>query len=61
MCGAVCRRGSHRCVDRPRAPRNLWFPAREDLPGKSPAAARRISSGGGFREEKKVIGMKHDH
>ena len=68
-CVAVCQRGCHRCVDRPRAPRNLWFSAGEELPGKSPAAAaaaaaavvRRRSSGGGFQEEKKVIGMKHDH
>ena len=69
-CGAVCQRGCHRRVDRPRAPRNLWLPAGEELPGKSVAAAaaaaavaeaRRRSGGGGFREEKKVIGMKHDH
>ena len=67
-CVAVCRRGCHRRVDRPRAPRNLWFPTGEELPGKSPtaaataaAAARRRSDGGGFQEEKKVIGMKHDH
>ena len=64
VCIAVGRRGCHRRVDRPCAPRNLWFPAGEELPGKSPAAAaaaRRRSGGGGFQEEKKVIGMKHDH
>ena len=63
-CVAVCRRGFHRRVDRPRAPRNLWFSVGEELPGKSPAAAeaaRRRSGGGGFQEEKKVIGTKHDH
>ena len=38
-CGAVCRRGCHRRVDRPRALRNLWFLAEEELPGKSPAVA----------------------
>ena len=41
-------------------PRNLRFPAGEELAGKSPAAARR-SDDGGFREENKVTGMKHDH
>ena len=67
-CVAVCRWGCHRRVDRPRAPRNLWFPVGEELLGKSPAtvataaaAARRRSGDGGFQEEKKVIGMKHDH
>ena len=70
-CVAVCRWGCHRRVDRLRAPRNLWFPAGEELPEKSPAAAaaaaavaataRMRSGGGGFQEEKKVIGMKHDH
>ena len=55
-CGAVCQRGCHRRVDRPRVPWNLWFPAEEELPGKSPAAAARRRSGSrGFREEKKVI------
>ena len=47
-CAAGCRRGCHRRVDRPRAPRNLWFSAEEELPGMSPPAA-------------KEIGMKHDH
>ena len=28
-CVAVCRRGFHRRVDQPRAPRNLWFLAGE--------------------------------
>ena len=47
-CAAGCRRGCHRRVDWPRAPRNLWFSAGEELPGKSPAAAatRRRSGGG---------------
>ena len=63
VCVAVRRRGCHQRVDRPRAPRNLWFPTREELPEKSPAAVapRRKSSDVGFQEEKKVIGMKHDH
>ena len=56
---AIFRRGCHRRVDRPRAPRNLRFPVGEELAGKSPAA--RISGGGGFREENKVTEMKHDH
>ena len=60
-CGAVFLRGCHRCVDRPRAPRNLRFPAREELAEKSPAAATRRSDDGGFREENKVTGMKHNH
>ena len=64
-CGAVFRRGCHRRVDRPRAPRNLKFPAGEELAGKSPAAATaamaRRSSSRGFQEENKVTGMKHDH
>ena len=57
-CVAVCWRGCHRRVDRLRAPRNLWFPAGEELPGKSlavvttAAAARRRSGGGeGDRNE----------
>ena len=54
-CGAVFRLGCHRRVDRPRAPRNLRFPA-----GQSPVAARRSGSGG-FQEENKVTGMKQDH
>ena len=60
---AVFRRGCHRRVDRPRAPRNMRFPVGEELAGKSPAVAAtgRISGGGGFREENKVTGMKHDH
>ena len=55
-CVAVCRRGCHRRVVRPRVPQNLWFPAGEELPGKSPAVvttaaaaaarARRRSGGG---------------
>ena len=46
-----------------RAPQNLRFPAGEELAGKSPAAATttRRSGSGGFREENKVIRMKHDH
>ena len=70
-CVVVCRRGCHRCVDRTRAPRSLWFPVGEELHGKSPvtvtaaataaATTRRRSDSGGFQEEKKVIGMKHDH
>ena len=44
-CVDVFRRSCHRRVDRPRAPRNLWFSAGEELPGKSPAAARRRSGG----------------
>ena len=58
VCGAVFRRR----VDWPRVPWNLRFPAREELDGKSLAAATaRRSGGGGFREENKVTGMKHDH
>ena len=57
---AVFRRGCYRRVDRPRVPRNMRFPVGEELVGKSPATAR-ISGGGGFREENKVTGMKHDH
>ena len=45
-CVAGCRWGCHRRVDRPRAPRNLWFPVGEELPGTSSAAV-------------KEIGMKH--
>ena len=50
-CAAGCRRGCHRHVDRPRAPRNLWFSAGKELLGKSSAAvtaaaaARRRSGG----------------
>ena len=33
-CVAVFRRGCHRRVDRPRAPRNLRFSAGEELAGK---------------------------
>ena len=53
-------------VDRPCAPRNLRFPAGEELAGKShqrqgdPTAARR-SDDGGFLKENKVTGRKHDH
>ena len=62
-CVAGCRRGCHRRVDRPRAPRNLWFPAREELLGKSPAVtaaaaaeARRRSGGGeGDRNETRSL------
>ena len=62
MCGAVFRRGFHRRVDRPRAPQNLRFPVGEELAGKSSAATTaRRSYDEGFREENKVIGMKHDH
>ena len=68
MCGVVFRQDCHRLVDRPRAPRNLRFPAGEELAVKSPvtararaAAAARRSDDGGFQEENKVIGMKHDH
>ena len=52
-CDAGFRRGGHWRVDRPRALRNLWFSAGEELPGKSPAAvtaaaaAARSRSGGG--------------
>ena len=54
-CVAVCRQGCHQRVDRPSAPRNLWFPTGEELPGKSPAvvtvaaaaARRRADSGEG--------------
>ena len=45
-CVAGCRRGCHRRVDRPRAPRNLWFPAGEELPGKSPVAVTAAGSDG---------------
>ena len=41
--GAVFRRGFLRCVDRPRAPRNMRFPAEEELVGK-------ITDGGGGEE-----------
>ena len=55
-CVDVFRRGCHRRVDRPRAPRNLWFPAGEELPGKSPAEARRRSDGGeGDRNETRSL------
>ena len=62
-CVAGCRRGCHRRVDRPREPRNLWFPAGEELHGKSPAAvmaaaeaARRRSGGGeGDRNETRSL------
>ena len=65
-CAAGCRRGCHRCVDRPRAPRNLWFSAREELPEKSPAAvtaaaaAKRRRSGGreGDRNETRSLEKK---
>ena len=40
------RRGCHRRVDRPRAPRNLWFSAGEELLEKSPAAVTAAASGG---------------
>ena len=65
-CVAVCRRGCHRRVDQPRAPRNLWFPAVEELPGKSPAvmtaaatatatARRRFGGGEGDRNETRSL------
>ena len=59
-CVAGCRRGCHRRVDRPRAPRNLWFLAGEELSRKSPAAvtaaARRRSGGGeGDRNESRSL------
>ena len=59
-CVAGCRRGCHRRVDWPRAPRNLWFLAGEELPGKSPAAVtaatRRRSDGGeGDRNETRSL------
>ena len=62
-CAAGCRRGCHRRVDRPRAPRNLWFSAGEELLGKSPAAvtaaARRRSGGGeGDRNETRSLEKK---
>ena len=65
-CGAIFWRGSHRLVDRPRVPRNLRFPAGEELAGKSLATATatataRRSDDGGFREENIMTGMKHDH
>ena len=50
-CDAGFRRGGHRRVDGPRALRNLWFSAGEELPGKSSsavtAAAARSRSGDG--------------
>ena len=48
-CAAGCRRGCHRRVDRPRAPRNLWFSAGEELPGMSLAAVT-AAAGGGEKE-----------
>ena len=45
-CDAGFRRGCHRRVDRPRALRNLWFSAGEELPGKSPAAVTAAACGG---------------
>ena len=61
-CVAGCRWGCHRRVDRPHATRNLWFPAGEELPGKSPvavtaaAAVRRRSDGGeGDRNETRSL------
>ena len=62
-CVAGFWRGCHWCEDRPCVPRNLRFPAREELARKSPATAataRRFGDGG-FREENKVTVMKHDH
>ena len=44
-CASGCRRGCHRRVDRPRAARNLWFPAGEELPEKSPAAVTAAATG----------------
>ena len=43
-CVAVCWRGCHRRVDRPRAPRNLWFSAVEELLGKSSAVVTAASA-----------------
>ena len=62
-CVAVSRRGCHRRVDRPPAPRNLWFPAGEELPGKSPAvvtaaAAARRRSGGGEGDRNETQSLK---
>ena len=62
-CVAVCRRGCHRRVDRPRAPRNLWFPVGEELPGKSPAvvtaaAAARMRFGGGEGDRNETRSLK---
>ena len=65
-CDAGFRRGCHRRVNRPRALRNLWFSAGEELPGKSPAAvtaaaaaARRRSGGGeGDRNETRSLENK---
>ena len=62
-CVDVFRRGCHRRVDLPRAPRNLWFPAGEELPGKSAAvvtavaaaARRRSGSGKGDRNETRSV------
>ena len=48
-CGVGCRRGCHRRVDWPRAPQNLWFPAGEELLGKSPAVVT-AAVGGGEKE-----------
>ena len=53
VCVAGCRRGCHRRVDRPCAPRNLWFPAGEELPGKSPAVVT-ATGGGGCSGEKEI-------
>ena len=60
-CVSGCRRGCHRHVDRPRAPRNLWFPAGEELPEKSPSAVtaatarRRSGDGEGDRNETRSL------
>ena len=63
-CAAGCRRGCHRRVDRPRAPRNMWFSAGEELPGMSPAAvtaaaaATRRRSGGEEGDRNKTRSLK---
>ena len=45
------RRGCHRRVDRPRAPRNMWCSAGEELPGKSPAAVTMAAAAARRRSE----------
>ena len=64
MRDGACAAGCPRRADRPRAPRNLWFSAGEELPGMSPAAvtaaAARRRSGGeeGDRNETRSLKKK---
>ena len=58
-CEAGCRQGCHRRVDRPRAPRNMWCSAGEELPGKSPATVT-TAAGGDEKEIRRREGDRNE-